>query len=258
MKSKAADKLLLKVLGKTADLAGDRLHDYAEIGFKNIERIVKRAAKMLKGKLKKRGSVPPKVVKGILNEGYFCEDNLESHYLSGVLASSRSKDLTDDRGAYFISLISRLSSYQVHSHYLLYAATKSVHNGSDVNVFNHSEVESKLQCYVLFDDFQKSLGISDQRKLKEIFPHILHGLLREGLIDRQFAGGSPESLQRVAKVAVSRPGFIFTPTSFGIEFFLWANARREVMVRDFYSRLVDDFPEVPKVRYLVTPIKVKA
>ncbi len=83
-------KIVEKLLGPTAEYLGGGIRDYTKKGMTNLGRIFEHAAKILGDKLDEPGPVPPRVLKGILQEGYFCEDELTAKYFGGVLASSRS------------------------------------------------------------------------------------------------------------------------------------------------------------------------
>jgi hypothetical protein len=56
--------------------------------------------------------VSPRVL-GFLVQASLCEDELFAEYYGGVLASARGPSGRDDRGASMMSLIGRLSTYQV-------------------------------------------------------------------------------------------------------------------------------------------------
>ena len=102
-------KVVEKILGPTADYIGGQLKEWTEKKIKNTANIFKNAEKKLGDKINDEGKVPPKVLKGILEDGAWCEEELQVEYFVGVLASSRSGVSRDDRGAYFVSIISRLS-----------------------------------------------------------------------------------------------------------------------------------------------------
>src|SRR6266404_2227164 len=114
-----------KLLGPTAEYIGVGLKNWTEKRVNNLARIFENAQKRLGGNLNDPGSVPPRVLKEILAEGSFCDDELSAEYFGGVLASSRSEIPRDDRGAAFARLVSRLTSYQIRTHFLLYAVIKS-------------------------------------------------------------------------------------------------------------------------------------
>src|SRR5688500_3074157 len=93
--------LVPKILGPTADYLGGELRTYTEKGASNLRRIVTNAGEKLGDELNKPGQVSPKVLKNVLEEGYFSEDELAAEYFGGVLASSRTTNSRDDRGATF-------------------------------------------------------------------------------------------------------------------------------------------------------------
>src|SRR6266496_693093 len=101
-------KIVEKLLGPTADYLGTGLRSWTEKRVENTRRIFTHAAKLLGDRLESPGSVPPKVLKGILDDGSFCDDELSAEYFGGVLASSRTGVSRDDRGASFTALLGRL------------------------------------------------------------------------------------------------------------------------------------------------------
>ena len=85
------------------------------------------------------GAVPPRVLKGVLEEGSFCEDEVMAEYLGGVLASSRSEVSVDDRGTALLAVISGLSTYQLRTHYTMYTTARQQLVGRDINLANATE-----------------------------------------------------------------------------------------------------------------------
>jgi hypothetical protein len=110
-------KVVEKILGPTAEYLGLGMREWTEHRVENLGKVFENAKKKLGEKLDGPGAVPPKVLKGILEEGQFCDDELAAEYFGGVLASSKSEVGRDDRGAAFIALIGRLSSYQIRAHF---------------------------------------------------------------------------------------------------------------------------------------------
>src|ERR1043166_8770153 len=91
-----ASSLAAKLLGPTFDYMGEGLKVGTQKGVANVGRIFTSAAKKLGPKLEEPGGVQPKVLKGILTEGAFCDDPLAAEYFGGVLASARSGNSRDD------------------------------------------------------------------------------------------------------------------------------------------------------------------
>jgi len=164
------------------------------------------------------------VLKGILEEGSFCDDSLAAEYFGGVLASSRSGVLRDDRGAYFIALVAKLSTYQIRAHYVFYHMVKQLYDGSGLRITMGEDAE-KMEVFVPFEVFAQALDLSpDERKnfdalLSHI--HIMTGLAKEDLISKEYASGKMEFMQSHFKDAASS-GLIFQPTTHGALLFLWA------------------------------------
>jgi hypothetical protein len=69
-------KLAEKLLGPTADYLGQGLKHWTEKRVTNIQNIFRIAANRLGEDLDKEDAVPPRVLKGILDEGSFCDDPL--------------------------------------------------------------------------------------------------------------------------------------------------------------------------------------
>lgn len=65
-------------------------------------------------------AVPPLVMRDVLDDGSYRDDELTASYYGGILASSRSGISRDDRGAAFTALVGRLTTYQLRAHNILY------------------------------------------------------------------------------------------------------------------------------------------
>jgi hypothetical protein len=115
---------IAKLLGPTAEYLGDGLRDFTKRRAENISRIFQKASEKLGNRIETPGEVPPRVLKAVLNEGSFCDDELAAEYFGGVLASSRTEQGRDDRGARIAKILDGLSTYQIRAHYLIYATIK--------------------------------------------------------------------------------------------------------------------------------------
>lgn len=224
-------KIIEKLLGPTADYLGAGLKDFAEIRIKNISRIFQKACTKLGDRIENEGSVSPKILRSILNEGSFCDDELSAEYFGGVLASSRSTISRDDRGAALLALISRLSAYQIRAHYILYSVLKKLYDGSEI-IMNSYENREKLttflpmECFVIGMDFSGA----ELERLSALNAHVIFGLSRENLIEN-FIYGQPEYIRERYPSAPSR-GIIYQPTSSGSELYLWAHGYDD---KNFYG-----------------------
>ncbi len=123
-------KVLEKLLGPTADYLGEGMREWTEHRVNNVRRILKKAADRLGDKMERPGRVPPKVLKEVLDDGSFCDDELAAEYYGGILASGRTETGRDDRAATYIKLTSQLSTYQIRFHFLVYTVLRRKFSGS--------------------------------------------------------------------------------------------------------------------------------
>lgn len=223
--------LALKVLGPTADYFGRGMATLAENRVNNIRAILSKAEqKTDPTTLLPSGAVAPRVLAGVMNDGSFVMDELFQDYFGGVLLSSHSDSGLDDRASTYVQLLSRLSSYQIRTHYLLYCATRAACLAlADVDLSDVAGRERVGDLFVGFPKFFFSLGLTDDEmgNLQAILTHALVGLHREGLIgthwhfstDRDNVGASIAGQGH----AYPRGGLVFGASPFGIELFCAAH-----------------------------------
>ena len=210
------------------------MKSFTENRIENLKKIFSNAHKKLGNKINTNGSVSPKVLRGIINEGSYADDFLSIEYFSGVLASSRTSISRDDRGAYFNSLISRLSAYQLRMHYIFYHALKKEFNGKDIN-FGISEERTKMRLFISWSSFIKAMDFTDKEMNQTYTNHTINGLLKEELIDPWFQYGSKEHLQKYFKKAFE-PGLLLQPNRIGFELFFWAYGLGEENPKSFLNK----------------------
>lgn len=227
-------KILERILGPSADYIGNQLQEWTQKKVLNTSKIFKNAEKKLGENIEKDGTVPPKVLKGILEEGPWCEEDLQIEYFGGVLASSRSGISRDDRGAYFISLVSRLSTYQLRTHYLIYQAIKTHFDGYNLNISN-SEDRNKMEIFIPYSSFNLAMDFTKEElyDFHALMTHSIWGLKKEELIDT-FQYGPEEYLKNRFK-DVKSDGIIIRPSTLGIELFMWAFGVGQKHVQLFFS-----------------------
>lgn len=225
--------LVIKLLGPTADYVGEGLRYWTENRVKNVARIFGKAAQRLGDNIDLPGcSVPPRVLKGILEDGSFCEDELAADYFGGVLASSRTATSRDDRGASMVALLSRLTTYQIRSHFLFYSIVKSVFNGTDLNVLKPDGREAML-TFVSRDCYVAGMDFSENENVEIVLNHVLFGLSRESLIEPYFRSGSGTHIEGYSRQ--TDPGLSFSPASLGVELFHWAHGMGDLHVAHFLN-----------------------
>lgn len=226
-------ELVLKLLGPTADYLGGELKTYTEKGLNNLGRIFQNAARKLGDRLETPGQVPPRVLKGVLQEGYFCEDELSAEYFGGVLASSRTGVSRDDRGSTFLSLLGRLSTYQIRTHYIFYSILKRLYDGCGVNVGFERE-RQELQVYIPFDVYVGAMSFAlGEEDFEVITVHVMNGLSKEELIGDVWIFGSTDLVSKHLGRKVRKGGIVFYPSAIGIELFLWAHGVADRGIRSF-------------------------
>jgi hypothetical protein len=214
-------KVLEKILGPTAEYIGTGVRTWTERRVQNVARVFRIAADRLGEKVETPGAVPPKVLKNVLQEAAFSEDELTAEYFGGVLASSRSQVARDDRGAAFATLVGRLTSYQIRAHYLFYLAVRRVLSGSGENLAVNTG-RTRCRLFIPFDSYYAAMDFTATEDFGTILPHCMFGLSKEGLIEADFQFGSSESLRPYYQAA-EESGILFAPSFLGVELFLWAH-----------------------------------
>jgi hypothetical protein len=157
----AGHSLLLKLLGPTAEYYGNELKNWTERRRDNVGRIVEVAARRLGDDIEEDAGIHPKLLKELLEDGSYCEDEVVIEYFGGVLASSRTGVLRDDRGAALARLVERLTTYQVRAHYMFYRLIKELHDGSPKLV---SEGETnELTIFIPEESFFEAMDLRTMR-----------------------------------------------------------------------------------------------
>ena len=230
-----------RILGPTADYLGGELKEFTKRRIENVGKIFSRAEKKLGDKLDCPGQVPPKVLKTIINEGSYSDDDITIEYFGGVLASSRTEISRDDRGARLVKVIDNMSTYQIRSHYLIYSTISELFSNNK-NSFGLSEDRNKMQLFMSVQDYVDAMEFTQQEwDNRQILSHIFHGLSTDGLIEGTWRFGNQDSLKEIVNT-VPDDGVICTPSALGVELFLWAFGHGDKQL-DFL--LADDFsPEI--------------
>jgi hypothetical protein len=217
-------KVVEKVLGPTADYVGVGLRNWTEKRVQNAGRIFEKAAIKLGEKINEPGSVPPRVLKEILDEGSYCDDELTAEYFGGVLASSRTGTSRDDRAASYLKLTSELSAYQIRFHYVSYFAWRQLFAGSGLRPTFGEDLD-KMWLFLPGSFLSVAMDFTADEPASDILMHCTSGLERHDLMN-QAHWGSPEHVNPLNKqrgwCEVSEYGLCIQPTQFGIDYWLWA------------------------------------
>lgn len=135
---------LQKLLGPTAEYLGGELQEFTKKRVENIGKIFSKAEEKLGDRIESPGQVPPKVLKTVINEGSYCDDEIAVDYFGGILASSRTDLGRDDRGARIAKILDGMSTYQIRSHYVIYSLVKKIF--SDSGYKYNLEIDRKWSC----------------------------------------------------------------------------------------------------------------
>jgi hypothetical protein len=221
-------KTVEKLLGSSVQYLGNDLKNWPELRVKNVGKIFEKFQKKLGEKIQNDGAVHPKVLKVVLNEGSFCDNELVTEYFGGILASSRNDISRDDRGVSYAALVSSLPTYQILSHYIFYKAIKALFNGRielDVSSFKDRKM---LETYIPINSYNQAINFDEKEDVLVILPFVMSGLVRENLIERDFEIFSGEKI-----VYCGGKGVVFCPTALGVELFHWAHGKGNVPTTDF-------------------------
>lgn len=229
-----AKEIVSKVFGPSAELLGDKLKGLllkADVDI-NLKKILDAFRRRLGARADQPGAVPLRVLKGLLNEGEFCTDPLTAEYFGGVLASSRTEVSRDDRGAALMSLVGRLSTYEIRSHFLFYLAIKSV-----LGAPLPSEQSGERRVFVPMNSYLQSMDFTGSEDSRALTGHAVLGLHREDLLDNPPMFGDENRLARQYE-GVEGDGIIIGDSFLGSELFLWAHGQGDVSPFDFLNPAV--------------------
>lgn len=236
-------KLLEKILGPTSEYIGDSLCDFTKKRVQNIASIFNIAARNLDSDIESPGSVHPKILRQVVDEGSFCDDPIALEYFGGVLASSRTESGKDDRGASLMKQISRLTTYQLRSHYLFYSQIRKAYLGCHTGLQARNELPN-LAISLPIRSFTSGLGLTASEDAFSITVHVLSGLSKEMLM------GEPIEFWDEYTQALLLDNIVAVPTLSGIELFLWAHGcghvkptkwlREKILLPSFFDFDLDE------------------
>lgn len=237
---------LEKLLGPTAAYLGNGMRDLAQKRIENIGRIFKNAQDKLGNKVEQPGEVPPRVLKAVLDEGSFCDDALAAEYFGGVLASSRTEQGRDDRGARVAKTLDNLSTYQIRTHYLVYSTVKKVFAKAGLSM--NMEDRPKMQLFMPVEGYFNAMefNATEVNQFHQITTHVFFGLHADNLIEGAWQMGRKDSLKKLFPKA-EQDGIICQPSAIGAELFLWAFGHADQPLDYIFSEdfkpIVEGLPE---------------
>lgn len=235
---------LQKLLGPTADYLGGELQEFTKKRIGNVGKIFRNAEEKLGENIDSPGHVPPKVLKTIINEGSYCEDEVAVEYFGGILASSRTELGRDDRGARIAKILDGMSTYQIRLHYIIYSLIKKVFFESGYR-YNQDD-RQKMRLFIPMNNYIASMQF-DEKEIQQfgaILSHALFGLSNDDLIDG-FQYGPEESIKKHFSEA-SSGGILVTPSAFGAELYLWGYGQgNQDLSYALKDKELTDLPDAP-------------
>ncbi|MBK8814631.1 MAG: hypothetical protein IPN42_03570 [Methylococcaceae bacterium] len=233
--------VLNKLLGPTADYVGGEAAGFIKKCNINLDGIFQKAVRKLGTKIEDPGSVSPRVLRHIIDDGRFCEDELAAEYYGGLLAGSREPTGKDDRCLPYISRVKAMSVLQIRAHFAIYYSLLRLHKDSNINLGLSSEV-SKAGL-LLPHEFLASLFPPQQNnRYWGTMTHVVVGLSSDDLI-RNYAYGSKNDLEGRFPSA-DADGVYVEPTFFGAELFMWALGVEYATAHEFFKIDIEEIDPV--------------
>ena len=248
----AITPLIEKLFGPTVEYFGDALKTFTEKKIKNVKCIIDASTKLLGKQLDSPGQIHPKIIHQLFTEGAFIEDELVREYFAGILASSRTANKSDDMGSYYLSILSRLSIYQIRAHYIIYSSIKKLFNGLNINPALGQYRESLCRTFIPYDEYYESMNFMAAEESENAMQHIFDGLSIENLIELDWISGDlsfefPENnktlesyggdyVERVGNSLVYGKGICLFPAGLGFELYYRAHGMVGKNVEDFFKK----------------------
>lgn len=239
--------VISRLLGPTADVMGEQLRA-RYVRWTNARKVVDRAAERVD--LTQDGGISHRVVEKVLNEAQAADNVFLSEYLSGVLASARSKAASDDSAVPWTALVGRLSSDDLALHWSLYRGVQESRVKSDEEFWDHLGEQRLVEANSLLLALGWDLLQESVQRATECF----YSLQREGLIEDLSHGAgkylrNDVSYTRGAVLDESKFYWTFRPTERGVSLLIRALGFSGKWMGEFFqdqvSRAVRETPDLP-------------
>jgi hypothetical protein len=229
--------VLTKILGPTADYIGAEAAGLVKKCNINLDNIFVKASRKIGDDLDNPGAVSPRVLKHILDEGRFCEDELAAEYYGGMLAGSREETGKDDQCLPYLSKVKQMSVYQIKLHFAFYYQVLKLHKGSDLNLGLGNDLP-KAGLFLPHEFLFQILPPEKQEQYWDLMAHCVVGLNTHGLINT-YSYGEAEHLKKRFPNAEQR-GIYLEPNFVGAELFLWALGKQTPNGHKFFETNISD------------------
>lgn len=232
-------EIMNKLLGPTADYIGEEMKGLVEKCNINLDNIFSKSVKKVGKDIDDGGVVNPRVLKGVVDEGRFCEEELVAEYFSGVLATARGDKVRDDREISTLAIVKNLSYYQIRFHYMCYMMFHDVFAGEKLSVLIDKD-RDKMKIYIPYTVFVTGMDFDEDelREWNNILVHCMTGLHNAGLIGETYSYGSKT---HISKQYSSAPdyGIVLKPSTLGSELFLSVFGMGRVQPNELLNKEID-------------------
>ena len=179
----AAAALGLKwVAGPSLQAVGKAFGEWTDIRTRNLLRL---GARLNSRSDESPGTVPPRLLYRVLEDGSWLDDDVAQEYLAGILVGARSPG--DEDGVFLANLISTLTSTQLRVHFAMYAALAAGAPTFDIGIRSQATDHGVWAPIDAFRDFVAG----DKSGIEERLVFAALALEHAGLID-VIAVGGPE------------------------------------------------------------------
>jgi hypothetical protein len=236
--------VLTKILGPTADYIGGEAASLVKKCNINLDNIFVRASKKIGDDIENPGAVSPRVLKHILDEGRFCEDELAAEYYGGMLAGSREETGQDDQCLPYLSKVKQMSVYQIKLHFAFYYQILKLHKESNFNLGLGSDL-TKAGLLLPHDFLIKILPPEKIGNYWGLMTHCVVGLNSHGLVNTYSYGDAKHLKGRFPNA--DKDGIYLEPNFVGAELFLWALGKQSANGHKFFETDINDIDLVIQV-----------
>lgn len=208
-----------RLLGPLFDEVGKDVKErYSTYRSNNLHRMAENAAAKGSSALGAGYEPSPRVVSRIVEDGSWAEGPLMAEYFGGIWAASLSQGGHDDRGLVWAHLVARLAASDVHLHFQIYDAFRSLFVGSNLQL-GHSNVlaECSLCLPIAMDRVELEMPSEGQEKSDKVVAYVSGkgtwfsnplsdvpaaalSLQRHGLIGENWTLGDRDYLRRIYNI----------------------------------------------------------
>lgn len=236
--------VITKLLGPTADYIGEEVAGLVKKCNINIDEIFVRAKKKLGSRIDKDGAVSPRVLKHVLDDGRFCDDEIAAEYYGGILASSRDSVGKNDLGLHYLSKVRQMSSLQLRLHFVFYYQLLMLHKDSGLDIGLGNNLRA-LGLFIPSNVFTSVVPADLAETQVDLISHCSVGLRSLDLINT-YSYGDPSHLEKVFPKATSA-GIYLEPNFAGAELFLWGLGLENPNGHRFFTTNPVEVEEIVKV-----------